>query len=108
MPPSAIDESLSLEKIAPSKPGTNHLAAYGADQTRRAALGDAVLRDRDAVDLVLKRYASGVTSFIEVLDAERTLQQNQLSLTDGSTAVSIDLVVLFKALGGGWDATLYR
>jgi NodT family efflux transporter outer membrane factor (OMF) lipoprotein len=78
------------------------LAAYGADQTRQVALGETVTRDRDAVDLSRQRYAAGVASFIDVLDAERTLQQNQLSLADGSTAVSTDLVVLYKALGGGW------
>jgi len=37
-----------------------------------------------------------------VLDTERTVEQNELSLTDASTKVSIDLVVLYKALGGGW------
>ena len=49
-----------------------------------------------------RRYAAGVASFIDVLDAERTTQQNELLLADSSTAVSIDLVVLYKALGGGW------
>jgi len=78
------------------------LAAYGADQTRRAALSETVARDRDAVELGRQRYASGVASFIDVLDAERTLQQNELSLADASAAVSTNLVVLYKALGGGW------
>jgi outer membrane protein TolC len=81
----------------------NALAAYGADQARAAALGDAVARDREAVDLARQRYASGVASFIDVLDAERTLEQNQLLLAEASTAVSTDLVVLYKALGGGWS-----
>jgi NodT family efflux transporter outer membrane factor (OMF) lipoprotein len=78
------------------------LAAYGADQARQVALGETVARDRDAVDLARQRYAAGVAAFIDVLDAERTLQQNQLLLADGATAVSTDLVVLYKALGGGW------
>jgi multidrug efflux system outer membrane protein len=47
-------------------------------------------------------YASGIGSFIDVLDAQRTLEQNELSLADGQAAVSTDLVVLYKALGGGW------
>lgn len=78
------------------------LAAYGADQGRWAALGDAVARDREAVELGRQRYASGVASFIDVLDAERTLEQNQLLLADVTAAVSTDLVTLYKALGGGW------
>jgi outer membrane protein, multidrug efflux system len=49
-----------------------------------------------------QRYASGLINFIDVLDAERTLQQNQLSLADSTTAVTTDLVALYRALGGGW------
>jgi len=79
------------------------LEAYGADQARQAALARTVARNRDAVDLARQRYASGVAAFIDVLDAERSLQQNQLLLADGTAAVSTDLVVLYKALGGGWD-----
>jgi len=30
------------------------------------------------------------------------MEQNELLLADGSPAVSTDLVVLYKALGGGW------
>ena len=79
------------------------LAAYGADQARQAALGRTVEHDRDALDLTRQRYASGLAAFIEVLDAQRTLAQNQLALADATTAVSTDLVALYKALGGGWS-----
>ena len=79
----------------------NALAAYGADQARRAALTLTVARNRDAADLARQRYASGVASFIDVLDADRGLEQNQLLEADSETAVSQDLVVLYKALGGG-------
>jgi len=81
------------------------LAAYGADQQRRQALAETVARNQDAVDLARQRYASGVASFIDVLDAERNLEQDQLTLTESTTSVSIDLVVLYKALGGGWTTT---
>jgi outer membrane protein, multidrug efflux system len=81
------------------------LAAYGADQQRRQALTETVVRNQDAVDLARQRYASGVASFIDVLDAERTLEQDQLTLTDSTTSVSVDLVALYKALGGGWTAS---
>ncbi len=81
------------------------LAAYGADQQRQQALAETVARNQDAVDLARQRYASGVASFVDVLDAERTLEQDELTLSDSTTSVSIDLVVLYKALGGGWTAT---
>lgn len=79
------------------------LAAYGADQARAAALIETVERNRDAMALAKQRYASGVSSYIEVLDAERTLQQNELAGVESAAAVSSDLVTIYRALGGGWS-----
>lgn len=81
----------------------NALAAYGSDQSRRASLAAAAAASDDALTLARQRYASGLASFIEVLDAERTLQQSQEALAEATTAQSTDLVELYKALGGGWD-----
>jgi multidrug efflux system outer membrane protein len=63
-------------------------------------------QNRDALTLARQRYASGVASFIEALDAERTLQQNQLSLAQSNTIVGDDLVSLYRALGGGWEQSV--
>ena len=79
------------------------LAAYGSDQDRRVSLTAAVDESREALTLARQRYEGGITDFIEVLDAERTLEQNQLSLAEATTAVSSDLVLLYKTLGGGWQ-----
>ncbi|HEX3842717.1 MAG TPA: efflux transporter outer membrane subunit [Steroidobacteraceae bacterium] len=80
------------------------LAAYGADQARRASLATAVTASRNARMLARQRYQSGVASFIDVLDAERTEEQNELALADATTAVSADLVQLYRTLGGGWES----
>ena len=79
------------------------LAAYGSDQARRASLETAVTASRNARQLARERYQSGVASFIDVLDAERTEEQNEVALADATTAVSADLVQLYRALGGGWQ-----
>jgi NodT family efflux transporter outer membrane factor (OMF) lipoprotein len=81
------------------------LAAYGADQARRTSLETAVTASRSARSLARERYQSGVASFIDVLDAERTEEQNEVSLADAQTAVSADLVQLYRALGGGWESS---
>jgi multidrug efflux system outer membrane protein len=81
----------------------NALAAYKADQDRSLSLEAAVNESRDALELARARYASGVANFIDVLDADRTLQQNQLALAATTTAVSTDLVAIYRALGGGWE-----
>ena len=80
------------------------LAAYGSDQARSASLETAATASRNARLLARQRYQSGVASFIDVLDAERTEEQNELSLADATTAVSADLVGLYRALGGGWES----
>jgi NodT family efflux transporter outer membrane factor (OMF) lipoprotein len=79
------------------------LAAYGSDQARRGSLSAAAEASQNALTLARQRYESGLTNFIEVLDAERTLQQNQLALAQATTAESTDLVALYQALGGGWS-----
>lgn len=81
----------------------NALAAYGDDQQRRSWLDATVAQNRDALGLSRQRYASGVAAFIDVLDVERTLEQNELSLADSTTSVATDLVRLYRALGGGWQ-----
>jgi NodT family efflux transporter outer membrane factor (OMF) lipoprotein len=79
------------------------LATYDAEQQRREWLAATVAQNRDVLALSKQRYASGVATFIDVLDVERTLQQNELSLADSTTAVATDLVRLYRALGGGWQ-----
>ena len=81
----------------------NALVAYGNEQSRRASLDATLAQNRAALALARQRYQSGIASFLEVLDAERALQQTRLSLTDSTATVSTDLVVLYKALGGGWQ-----
>jgi outer membrane protein TolC len=68
-------------------------------------LASAVDQSRDALNLARERYAGGVANFIDVLDAERNLQQNELSLAANTTAISTDLVAIYRALGGGWEAS---
>ncbi len=48
------------------------------------------------------RYDNGYTSYIEVLDAERSLFQAQLQLVQTQGQLYFALINLYKALGGGW------
>jgi outer membrane protein, multidrug efflux system len=51
------------------------------------------------------RYEGGYTSYIEVLDAERSLFNSQLSYTQTQASVYASAVALYKAMGGGWVVT---
>ncbi|MGA7383543.1 MAG: efflux transporter outer membrane subunit [Methylocella sp.] len=81
----------------------NALVAYRTEQQRRTRLKDQVDHSRRALALSRTRYDTGVTDFISVLDAERTLLQAELQQAQSTTNVSTNLVQLYKALGGGWE-----
>jgi multidrug efflux system outer membrane protein len=48
------------------------------------------------------RYENGYTSYIEVLDAERSLFNGQLNYAQTQDVLLRALVNLYKAMGGGW------
>jgi NodT family efflux transporter outer membrane factor (OMF) lipoprotein len=81
----------------------NALVAYRTEQERRARLKAQTDHSRQALMLSRVRYANGVADFITTLDAERTLLQAELQYAQSTTAVSTNLVQLYKALGGGWE-----
>ncbi|WP_144153449.1 efflux transporter outer membrane subunit [Paraburkholderia sp. BCC1885] len=82
----------------------NALAVYRTDQARRASLGDSVTALQASFDLARESYRKGLVTFINVLDAERQLSDARQQYAQGTTQVSTDLVALYKALGGGWQA----
>jgi Cu(I)/Ag(I) efflux system outer membrane protein len=47
-------------------------------------------------------YSSGAVSYIEVLDAERSLYSTQQNILDLIYARQVNEITLFTALGGGW------
>lgn len=51
-----------------------------------------------------RRYEGGYTSFIEVLDARRSLLDAELSVTTAIRDRFVATATLYRALGGGWDA----
>lgn len=83
----------------------NALVAYSAEQRRRLRLVAQVDQARQALNLAQSRYRQGVSDFLEVLTAQRTLLSAQQQLADSTTQVSSNLVALYKALGGGWEQT---
>lgn len=83
----------------------NAISGYRNAQTQRATLALAVQSEQRAVDFARERYAGGLTDFRDVLEAQRSLFQAQSQLAQADTAAALDLIALYKALGGGWNAT---
>src|SRR5262249_53322405 len=82
----------------------NALVDYLREGERRTRLEAAVTADRTAVDLAEDLYRKGLTSFLDVLDAQRALYLAQAELARSQALVTLDLVALYKALGGGWES----
>ena len=49
------------------------------------------------------QYREGATDFQRVIDTERTLVAQQDAWTNARGRIALNLVALYKALGGGWS-----
>jgi len=80
-------------------------AMVGFLQSQKAVffLADAVKASKRSVDLSLIQYREGLVDYQRVLDTQRdlTTQQDNLVFTAGS--VGLNLVSMYRALGGGWE-----
>ena len=68
-----------------------------AQERRVKALGDYA-------SLARLRYDNGYSSYIEVLDAERSLFDSELNAVRTQSDVIVGLVNTYKSMGGGWVA----
>jgi outer membrane protein, multidrug efflux system len=80
------------------------LTAYAREQVRRESLSESVDANKEALELSEQSYKSGLTDFINVLNSESSLYTSQDALVQSDQTVSLDLVQLYKALGGGWES----
>jgi len=81
----------------------NALAAYSQEQVRQRSLAAAVEAQRHAVALANELYTKGLSDFLNVLDAQRSLLAAESQRVQSNTALSSHVVALYKALGGGWE-----
>ena len=79
------------------------LVTFKTEQQRRDHLIESVSANERSLDLVMTQYRAGIANFQNVLDTQRSLvtRQNELAASEGFVVQS--LVVLYRALGGGWD-----
>jgi NodT family efflux transporter outer membrane factor (OMF) lipoprotein len=80
------------------------VVSFRAQQQRLNDLNRAIAAAKQAVSLSSTRYENGLTDFLNVLDAERQLYDLQGEYVQTQRAAAEQLVGLYKALGGGWQA----
>ena len=88
---------LALENVEGS------MVAYQREQDRHDALVRAIDAARKTVQLAQVSYDDGLTDFQSVLDAQRSLVALENGLAQSRGQVAVNLVALYKALGGGWQ-----
>ena len=76
---------------------------FTREEQRRANLLRAAKASAKAEELAQDRFDAGLDSFIEKLDSERTLLDAQDKLAQSETTVALNLIAIYKALGGGWE-----
>ncbi|HEU4989642.1 MAG TPA: efflux transporter outer membrane subunit [Gemmatimonadaceae bacterium] len=80
------------------------LVAVRTSRDQEAAQATQVQALRDALELAQLRYESGLASYLDLLDAQRSLFSAQIALSQAQLQQLTAAVQLYKALGGGWPA----
>ena len=79
------------------------IMAYGEEQKRYRMLEKGAAEARSALQIADERFRSGLADFLDVLDAQRALLSFEETQISSRGTVTMDLIRLYKALGGGWD-----
>lgn len=78
------------------------LIGFAKERERQAALQRGADAAAEADLLVRELYRQGLTNFQNVLDTQRSLFSQQDRLAESSGAVVLELISIYRSLGGGW------
>lgn len=79
------------------------LVNFSKEEERRQNLIRAAAASAKASDFARSRFESGLDSFLDLLDSERTRLEAEDALAVSETLTAVKLVAIYKALGGGWE-----
>lgn len=80
------------------------VVALGGNRDRAESLRQAADAAAATLHWTRVRHDAGLTDFATLLEAQRNELSALLALQTTQTELSLNLITLFKALGGGWDA----
>ena len=72
-------------------------------QQESGFLMDSVKASQRSVDLSMLQYKEGLVDFQRVLDSQRFLADQQDAWTATRGSAIVNLIAMYKALGGGWQ-----
>jgi NodT family efflux transporter outer membrane factor (OMF) lipoprotein len=79
------------------------LVAVDRARARVADLERLSASARDALSIAQGDYRNGLLDQLTVLDAQRQASRADMLLVQGQVALTVSVVRLYKALGGGWE-----
>ena len=85
----------------------NALTAYAYELARREYLLKESQSAERSAEISRAQYSSGLIDFQSVLDTERTLLSSQDQVVQSDAQVILNLISLYKALGGGWQSASF-
>jgi NodT family efflux transporter outer membrane factor (OMF) lipoprotein len=84
----------------------NGIVGFLNEQDRVKSLDKSTRAGARSVEIAMLQYQKGLIAYQPLLDSERALVQQQDALAESRGSVGINLVAVYKALGGGWQARL--
>jgi outer membrane protein, multidrug efflux system len=84
------------------------LVTYRVDLASRDLLQDTLDSAQVTWDLARNQYDHGLSSFINVLNAQSTVLADRQALVQAKVQLVNDIVSLYRALGGGWEKTVQK
>ena len=81
----------------------NALVGYARGAEQVASLIDAVAAANRAVELSLVQYREGAADYTRVLTTQQAKLHEDDSLASARGTVTLEVIALYKALGGGWE-----
>ncbi|MDR3514503.1 MAG: efflux transporter outer membrane subunit [Azospirillaceae bacterium] len=81
----------------------NALVALDREKAHNIGITRTVEAYGDALKVAQAQYQAGLTTFLTVLEADRSLASERDSLAQSDANLAIDAIALYKALGGGWQ-----
>jgi len=81
----------------------NALRRFTREEERRAKLVEAAQASAQAANFARQRFEVGASDFLSVLDAERSQLEVDAQLAESETQLLLNLVAVYKTLGGGWE-----
>ena len=81
----------------------NALVAYQSDRQRRERTEATLRSARESLALNRDSYRAGLVPFLQVLLSENAEISARQALIQADLTLSLDIVTLYQALGGGWQ-----